>query len=152
MLNITVAGRLGRDSELRTAGSDKVLGFTVAVDTGFGDKKTTVWVECSLWGKRGETLAQYLTKGACVTVSGDGGMRAWESNGKFGTSLTCRVNAITLQGGKREGDSGSQGGANSGSYGTGQREQRGGNGGTSGWEPPDDLDDPIPFITSVCVL
>jgi single-strand DNA-binding protein len=147
MLNITVAGRLGRDSELRTAGNDKVLGFTVAVDTGFGDKKTTVWVECSLWGKRGETLAQYLTKGASVTVTGDGGLRAWESNGKSGTSLTCRVNSITLQGGKRDGDSSNREGGNSGGYGGGQRSggSSGGSGGGSGWEPPADLDDEIPF-------
>lgn len=144
MLNFTVAGRLTKDAQTRTAGSDTVTGFTVAVDTGFGDKKKAYFIDCSWWGKRGEKLCQYLTKGTPVTVTGEGGMREWESNGKSGVSLTIRVNDATLQGSKRDSDSGNQGGGNSGSYGGGnQRQERGGNGG--GWEPPQDLSDDIPF-------
>lgn len=135
MFQITVAGRLGKNSELRTTQSGKsVLGFSVAVDTGFGDSKKTVWIECALWGERGEKLAQYLTKGASVTIIGEGGLRTWESNGKSGASVTCNVRELTLQGGKRDGDS--QGG---------DRDQGQYRGGGSGWEPPADLDDDIPF-------
>ena len=57
-------GRLGRDAELRTTQSgEKVLGFAVANDVGFGERKQTLWADCSLWGRRAEALAQYLTKG-----------------------------------------------------------------------------------------
>jgi single-strand DNA-binding protein len=70
MKNITIAGGITRDAELRTAGSDKVLGFSVAVSEGFGDKKRTLYFDCNLWGKRGETLAGMLTKGGKVSVSG----------------------------------------------------------------------------------
>lgn len=101
MKNLTLAGRLTRDAELRTVNSgDQVLGFSVAVDDRNGREKTTLFFDCSLWGKRGEALQQYLTKGSSVTVSGDLGRR--ENDGK--TYLTVRVNDVTLQGGKPQGE------------------------------------------------
>lgn len=103
MKNLTLAGRLTRDAELRTVNSgDQVLGFSVAVDERNGREKTTLFFDCSLWGKRGEALQQYLTKGSSVTVSGDLGRR--ENDGK--TYLTVRVNDVTLQGGKPQGEGG----------------------------------------------
>ena len=99
MLQITVAGRIGKDAETRQAGQTSVTNFSVAVDTGYGDKKKTVWLDCSLFGQRGEKLAQYLTKGQQVTVTGEGGLRTWDSNGKSGAAMTLRVHEIALQGG-----------------------------------------------------
>ena len=116
MKNITLAGRLTKDAETRDAGGDRVTGFSVAVDDRSGKEKTTLFFDCSMWGKRGETLAQYLTKGASVTVSGDLGTREYESK----TYLTLRVEQVTLQGGKAassEGFSGAAGKADpAGSY------------------------------------
>lgn len=102
MKSITIAGRLTKDATTREAGSDKVTGFSVAVDDRSGKEKGTIFFDCSMWGKRGETLAQYLTKGSSVTVAGDLGTR--EYDGK--TYLTVRVNDVTLQGGKATGESG----------------------------------------------
>ena len=117
MKNITIAGGITRDAELRTAGSDKVLGFSVAVSEGFGDKKRTLYFDCNLWGKRGETLASMLTKGSKVAVAGDLSTR--EHNGK--TYLTIRANEVTLMGGgQRNDDAGGYGGGqSSGGYGAG---------------------------------
>lgn len=98
MKNITIAGRLTRDAENRTAGSDNVTGFSVAVDDRQGKEKSTLFFECNLWGKRGESLSQYLTKGSSVTVSGDFSTR--EHNGKI--YLSVRVADVTLQGGKQQ--------------------------------------------------
>lgn len=109
MKNITLAGRLTKDAETRDAGSDRVTGFSVAVDDRSGKEKTTLFFDCSMWGKRGESLAQYLTKGSSVTVSGDLGTR--EHNGK--TYLTCRVNDVTLQGGKPQSGEDFRGGGSS---------------------------------------
>ena len=98
MKNITIAGRLGKDAELRrTQNGDPVLGFTVAVDDGYGQAKRTLWFKCSLWGKRGESLAQHLTKGTPVTVSGDLSTEEYQDK----TQLTVRVNDVTMQGGAR---------------------------------------------------
>lgn len=99
MKNITIAGRLGKDAELRrTQSGDPVLGFSVAVDDGYGQNKRTLWFRCSLWGKRGESLAEHLKKGSAVAVSGD--LSTDEYEGK--TSLTVRVNELTLQGGQQD--------------------------------------------------
>lgn len=111
MFQIMIAGRLGRDAELRnTTSGHKVLGFSIAVDTGFGDKKKTYWIDCTIWGDRGEKLAQHLTKGTALTVTGEGGLRTWEKDGKSGAAITCNVRELTLQGGKREGGNQSSGG------------------------------------------
>lgn len=100
MKNITIAGRIGKDAVVRTTqGGDKVTSWGVAVEERSGQEKRTIWFDCSLWGKRGESLAQYLTKGASVTVSGELSTREHEGR----TYLTVRVHDVTLQGGQREG-------------------------------------------------
>ena len=71
MKNITIAGRLTKDAENRTAGSDNVTGFSVAVDDRQGKEKGTLYFDCNLWGKRGESLSPHLIRGSSVTVSGD---------------------------------------------------------------------------------
>lgn len=120
MKSITIAGGIGRDAELRTTqNGDKVAGFSVAVDDGVGQNKGTIWFDVSIWGKRAEALAQYLTKGSRVAVSGDLGMR--EHNGK--TYLTVRADQITLLGGgnrdggqRQERDTGGKQGGGAGGY------------------------------------
>lgn len=96
MKQITIAGRTGKAGELRrTQNGDAVLSFSVAVDDGYGDKKSTMWFDCSVWGKRASSLEPHIGKGVPLTVSGDLGRR--EHEGK--TYLTIRVNELTLQGG-----------------------------------------------------
>ena len=97
MKNITIAGGITRDAVLRqTQNGDDVLGWSVAVDERNGQEKRTLYFDCSLWGKRGQSLAPYLTKGSRVAVSGDLSTR--EHNGK--TYLTVRASEVTLLGGK----------------------------------------------------
>ncbi len=96
MKNITIAGNIGQNAEIRrTQSGDAVTGFSVAVEDRHGQEKRTLWFRCSLWGKRGESLAQYLTKGTRVAVAGDLSTR--EYDGK--TYLEVRVAEITLLGG-----------------------------------------------------
>lgn len=100
MKSVTIAGGLTRDAVVRTTQSgDKVTGFSVAVSEGFGDTKRTLYFDCTLWGKRGETLAQYLTKGGKVSVSGELSTR--EHEGK--TYLTVKADQVTLLGGGEQG-------------------------------------------------
>jgi single-strand DNA-binding protein len=134
MKSICIGGNIGKSAEVRTApNGDKVAGFSVAVDDGFGDKKRTLWFDCSIWGVRAERLAQYLTKGSKVAVSGDLSTR--EHDGK--TYLTIRVAEVTLQGGGERRDD--------------QRDSRsdynstGASGGAASGADRDQLDDEIPF-------
>ena len=129
MLNITIAGRCTRDAEVRrTQDGTPVAGVSVAVDDGFGQNKSTMFFDCSIWGVRADKLAPMLTKGKQVTVSGDLGTR--EHNGK--TYLTIRVADVTLQGGGRRDDA-------PGSY------DPPGDGYGAGGRPSRDLGDEIPF-------
>jgi len=99
----TVAGRVTGDAEQRfTASGTAVLGFSVATDVGFGDKKHAIFIRCSLWGKRGEALSAYITKGLPVTVTGELDQRKFEHKGETKYSLELNVNEIALQGGKRD--------------------------------------------------
>lgn len=101
MKNITIAGGITRDAETRQAGQSDVTSFSVAVDHREGREKSTMYFDCSLWGKRGEALRSYLTKGTKVAVAGDLSTR--EHNGK--TYLKVNVSEVSLLGGgqRREG-------------------------------------------------
>lgn len=100
MNNWNFTGNLGRDAEQRFIPSgESIVNFSVAVKSGYGDKAVTTWVNCVLWGKRGESLVQYLTKGQLVGISGEASMREYEKkDGTKGASLDVRVNDLTLLG------------------------------------------------------
>ena len=105
MKNITLAGNIGQNAETRrTQSGDAVTGFSVAVEERQGQEKRTIWFRCSIWGKRGESLAQYLTKGTRVAVAGDLSIR--EHDGK--TYLEVRADQITLLGGGEQRQQSSQ--------------------------------------------
>lgn len=102
MNNITIAGNLGKDCELRfLQNGDPVATFSVADSQ--GKDKHTIWWNCSLFGKRGESLAKYLTKGQQVTVSGTVSEREWtDKDGNKRKAMDIRVADVALQGGKRD--------------------------------------------------
>lgn len=95
----TGIGRIGKDAVTRSTGSgDQVTGFSLAMDNGWGDKKQTLWFDCSGWGKRYEGAQPYLVKGAQVFVVGELGER--EHEGKF--YKTLRLSELQLIGGKKD--------------------------------------------------
>ena len=100
-------GNLGRDCDTRhTAAGDAVVSFSVGVKAGFGDKATTTWANCAMFGKRGEAVAQYLKKGTLVGIVGEVNLREYQDKeGQKRYSLDVRVNDLTLLGGKSSGDS-----------------------------------------------
>ena len=98
MINATVAGNIGKDAETREAGGNTVTSFSVASSTKKGREETTTWVNCSLWGNRGPALAQYLTKGKQVCVSGSLTTRVYNDK----TYVELNVNDVKLMGGKRD--------------------------------------------------
>lgn len=107
MNKLSFAGRLGSDAEVKfLPNGDPLCSFTVASDVGYGEKKSTNWFRCQIWGKRGEALAPHLTKGQQVTVFGTLQLREWtDKNGAKQLSPDVRVDEIALQGGKQSSDS-----------------------------------------------
>lgn len=139
MNNFSAVGRIGRDAVTRFTQTGKaVTGWALAVDRGFGDNKQTVWLDCTLWGDRGQKLAEHIRKGDRLGVVGEIGTR--EHDGK--TYVTLDVKDVTLLGGKQEGQSG---GTSSRRGGQEQRErpQR-----ATDNAPRDEFEsDDIPFVT-----
>jgi single-strand DNA-binding protein len=95
--------RLGRDAELRYASSGTaVLGFSGAYNYG---KRTesgqpSQWVEFALFGKRAESLAEHLTKGAQVfIVASDVRVETYEKrDGGQGVKLAAIVDDLQFAG------------------------------------------------------
>lgn len=112
MQQLTLAGTIGKDAEIRrTQSGEAVAGFSVAIDNGKdkqGNKRETTWIDCSLWGKRGEALGPFLTKGSRVAITGRPTVR--EHNGK--AYLGCSVDQVTLLGGGQKQDQGAGYGGN----------------------------------------
>ena len=82
--SISFVGRLGNDAELKHIGENTVLEFSLANDVGFKEKKLTNWFRCSFWGKRGQSLAQFLVKGKQIalqieTLTTEGGQVSGEA-------------------------------------------------------------------------
>lgn len=102
MNSITVAGQLGKDAEVRyLPAGDPVANFSIADSQ--GKDKDAIWWNCQLFGKRAETLAQYLVKGQAVTITGSVSQRKYtDKNGQERISTDVRVNDVALQGGRKD--------------------------------------------------
>jgi single-strand DNA-binding protein len=112
MLIGTLAGNIGNDAELKAIPNGTVCEFSVASSRkDKGGKETTQWVRCSLFGKRGEALQKYLTKGSRVTVIGELQVRQYDKkDGGTGVSVEIRASEVALMGGgQRNGGSGGGG-------------------------------------------
>ena len=74
MNNVTLIGRPTKDPDLRyTASGTAVATFTLAVNRNYtnqnGDRKTD-FINCVIWRKPAETLANYVRKGTLIGISG----------------------------------------------------------------------------------
>lgn len=103
---LTLTGNLGKDAEKRSLqDGTSVLSFSVADNQ--GKDKPVIWWDCSLFGKRADSLAQYLRKGQQVTVVGQVSEREYVTkDGVNKKAFGVRVQDIALQGGKRDDEGG----------------------------------------------
>src|SRR5215217_850360 len=97
-----IIGNLGRDPELRYTPSGRpVTEFSVAVNQSTKNQQTGEWVEAtdwfrvSIWGDRGERVAENLRKGNRVLV--DGRFRTREYEAKDGQKrISLEITADTV--------------------------------------------------------
>ena len=101
MATLVVTGRLGADAELRTLQNDtQVCSWSMAYETGYGDKKKSHWVKCALFGKRAGSLHQHLTKGSLVEVTGEPVVSTWkDKSGESRGQIEVAVQEVKLHGG-----------------------------------------------------
>lgn len=78
----TASGNVGSDMEVRFTPNNKAIGtFSLPVKSGWGDNEKTSWVSCKIFGERAQKLAQHITKGTKLTVTGSFVLDEWENNG-----------------------------------------------------------------------
>ena len=147
----TASGRCGQDMEVKYTSGGKAIGqFNLPVETGFGDKKKISWVTCKMFGERAEKLAQYVTKGAAVTVTGAFQLDEWEKDGVKHSRPCILVNDIQLppqqQGGQQsQGQQPQQPQRQQPQQNNGYHQARNQPMQQQYNEPPMDFDDDIPF-------
>jgi len=134
----TGVGRLTRDAELRyTNAGEPMLKFSLA--SGTRVKKGDAWVdeptfrEVILLGKRGESLARYMTKGKQVGVTGPEREERWEHEGKQYHKLTVNASEVHFVGGGQRQESSQQ------------QAPAGGQAPQTAGDAPGDFGDDIPF-------
>ena len=72
MLNkAIIIGRFTRDLELRkTQNGKSVLSFTLASSRKYGGNEQVDYINCTVWEKGAEIIAQYMKKGSLIQVEG----------------------------------------------------------------------------------
>jgi len=107
---VLLLGNLGADPELRvTPGGQAVLKLRLATTESYLDRSNTrqertEWHRITVWGKRGEALAKFLTKGDRIFVEGRIQTSSYEKNGEKRYSTDIIANNIILAGGGRRGE------------------------------------------------
>lgn len=108
---ITLSGNLGADAELRyTKSGNPVVSFSLAVNerTPNGDGEWgdyTNWADCCMFGKRAESLAPWLQKGAKISLLGHIRTHSYERDGQRIKRWEVRVDDVELMQYKRDAQS-----------------------------------------------
>lgn len=90
---MALLGRLVKDPELKTLATATICNFTIAVDRRFtkqGEEKQADFFSVKAWGKTGEFVSKYFTKGVRILVSGRIENRSWtdnDGNKKYATDI-----------------------------------------------------------------
>jgi single-strand DNA-binding protein len=119
---VILLGTLGKDPELKyTPQGTAVAKFSMATNSSYKDKQSGEWKEQTewhnivAWQRTAEVAAEYLKKGRQVYIEGRLQTRSWDDKEtgakKYMTEIV--VNEMVLVGGKRDGESGGEGGSRS---------------------------------------
>ncbi len=106
---VMLLGNLGADPELRvTPGGQSVLKLRLATTESYVDKsgtrqERTDWHRITVWGKRGEALSKFLTKGSSIFIEGRIQTSSYEKNGEKRYTTEIVANNIILAGRGRGG-------------------------------------------------
>lgn len=108
-MNIT--GRVTADAQVRNVSNSKtVVNFSVAVNDSYKNKagvriEQTAYFDCAYW--LGPKVAQLLTKGTVVELTGRVSARAWTgSDGQPHAGLNFNTSEIKLHGGGKKNEAG----------------------------------------------
>ena len=112
--HVVLVGRLTRDAELKyTSNGQAVCKFSIAINrrrkNGDQWEDEPNYFDIVLWGRQGEALNQYLTKGKTVGVDGELRQDRWQQDGQNRSKVEIVASYIQLLGGSGGGSSGQSG-------------------------------------------
>lgn len=85
--SFSFTGRLGTDATVKTTLNGKTcLEMSVAVTSGYGDYKKTLWAKVKQWGERGNNIVDIFKKGSLIGGTGEISLNTW--TGKDSTEHT----------------------------------------------------------------
>ena len=113
---VLISGNLTRDPELRrTQSGMAILGFGVAVNDRRRNSQTGEWedfanyVDCTIFGNRGEALSNILTKGMKVAIEGKLRYSQWERDGQKRSKIEVIVDELEFMSSRNGNGNGNQG-------------------------------------------
>jgi single-strand DNA-binding protein len=91
MINkVLLIGRTAAKPSLKEGKSGtKYCSFSLATNSGYGDKKQTDWHDITSFGKTAEVCSQFIEKGSLVAIEGRISYDKYEKDGK--TTKTTRI-------------------------------------------------------------
>lgn len=85
---VHIIGRLTADPKKEATKTGKVIArFTVAVDRGYGENKTTDFFRCTAWERKADPILQYVHKGDRISITGAVTASAYMANNEARASL-----------------------------------------------------------------
>lgn len=102
--NVVLTGRTCSDIEVKVSNSGThYCQFSLAVDDGFGEKKTTDFFNISAFGKIADNLAAYVKKGSIIGIKGALKTSSYTNKeGKKISTVTVRANEVSFESLKRD--------------------------------------------------
>ena len=103
MNTIVLSGRMTKDPELKyTSGGKAYTNFTLAVQK---TKDEAEFIDCIVWEKTAETIAEYFRKGNRILIQGRLSVSSYEQNGEKRKSTKVQVFSFEFVDNKNSGNS-----------------------------------------------
>lgn len=108
--NVQLIGNVGQDPEMREVNGTSVVNLSIATSEKYKDKsgapqEKTEWHRVAFWGKAAEIIAQYVSKGSKLYVSGSIESRKYDKDGVEMTAYGIRGRDFKFLDTKGEGGS-----------------------------------------------
>ena len=96
MNKVIITGNLVKDMEVTTTKKTDIGNILIANNRGYGDDQRTTFVRCSLFGKRVESMEEYLVKGAKVLITGTLDIVSKEIDGDYVNFTNILIDEIEI--------------------------------------------------------
>lgn len=102
MINkVILIGRTANKPSIKEGKSGtKYCYFSLATNTGYGEKKQTDWHDITAFGKTADLCAQYIDKGSLIMIEGRITYDKYEKDGKTTKTTKIIADSVTFLSGK----------------------------------------------------